>query len=57
MSARPLFIEFSRFACENKLTLSVLVNMFCKINKHIPIYKKCDITIPKAESTSKCNTK
>ena len=40
MSAYPLFIEFSRFACENKLTLSVFVNMSFKISKHI---SKCKI--------------
>ena len=33
MSAYSLFNEFSRFACENKLTLSVFVNMSFKYNK------------------------
>ena len=33
MSAYSLFNELSRFACENKLTLSVFVNMSFKYNK------------------------
>ena len=33
MSAYSLFNELSRFACENKLTLSVFVNMSLKYNK------------------------
>lgn len=36
MSAHSLPVEFSRFACENKLTLSVFVNMSYKFRKHIP---------------------
>ena len=35
MSAHSLPVEFSRFVFENKLTLSVFVNMSRKISKHI----------------------
>ena len=35
ISAHSLPVEFSRFAYENKLTLSVFVNMSFKISKHI----------------------
>ena len=40
MSAHSLPVEFSRFAYENKLTLSVFVNMSFKISKHL---LKCKI--------------